>query len=136
MTYQAPPPYGQPQTYGETQPRPGSGMAITALVLGVLALLTCWTVVGGILLGLVAVVLGIVALSKIKRGRASGKPMAIIGIITGALALLAAVALIAVGASILNSESGQNLQDCLADAGTDADAQAECQQEFQEELMD
>src|SRR5688572_28977722 len=129
MTYQAPPPYSN------TQPsRGGSGLAITALVLGVLALLSSWTVVGGILLGLGAVIVGFVALSKIKQGRAGGKVTAIIGIITGALGLLAAVALIAIGASLLNSESGQNLQDCLEDAGNDQEAQAECQREFQDEL--
>ena len=128
MTYEAPPPYGQPQASRS------SGMAITALVLGVLALLTCWTVVGGIFLGLVAIILGLIALSRIKQGRAGGRAMAIIGIITGALGLIIAVGLIALGASLLNSDSGKNLQDCLADAGNDANAQAECQREFQEEL--
>ena len=130
MTYQAPPPYGhQPQ-----QNTGGSGMAITALVLGVLALLTCWTVVGGILLGLAAIILGFIALSKIKQGRAGGKAMAIIGIVTGVLGLVISVGLIALGASLLNSDTGQNLQDCLQDAGQDEAAQAECQREFQEEL--
>ena len=129
MTYQAPPPYGQ------TQPsRGGSGLAITALVLGVLALLSSWTVVGGILLGLGAVILGFIALSKIRQGRAGGKAMAIIGIITGALGLVIAVGLIALGASLLNSDSAKNLRDCLEDAGDDANAQAECQREFQDEL--
>jgi hypothetical protein len=129
MTYEAPPPYAQSQPS-----RGGSGMAITSLVLGVLALLSSWTVIGGILLGLAAVILGLIALSKIKRGQAGGKAMAIIGIIAGALGLIIAVALIAIGASLLNSESGQNLQDCLEDAGNDQEAQAQCQREFQEEL--
>jgi hypothetical protein len=109
-------------------------MAITALVLGVLALLSSWTVVGGILLGLAAIIVGLIALTKIRQGRADGKAMAIIGIITGALGLVVAVGLIAIGASLLNSETGQNLQDCLEDAGNDQQAQAECQREFQEEL--
>jgi Domain of unknown function (DUF4190) len=131
MTYQAPPPYGQPQPQ---QHRGGSGMAITALVLGVLALLTCWTVVGGIFLGLVAIILGFIASSRAKHGRAGGRAMAIIGIVTGALGLVISIGLIALGASLLNSDTGQNLQDCLQDAGQDETAQAECQREFQEEL--
>ncbi len=130
MTYQPPPSYAQ----NEPADRGGSGMAITALVVGIVALLGSWTVVGGILLGLAAVIVGLIALVKIKQGRAGGKVMAIIGIVAGALGLVIGVGLIAIGASILNSESGKNLQDCLADAGNDQDAQDQCQRDFQDEL--
>ena len=130
MTYhQAPGPY-------ETQPRRGgSGLAIAALVLGVLALITCWTVIGGILFGLIAVVLGVVALSKARRGLAGGRGMAIAGIVTGALGLVLAIALVSFGLSLLNSDSGQQLQECVEDAGNDAAARAQCEREFQEELQ-
>ncbi len=128
MTYEAAP------SYYQTQPRRGSGMAIAALVLGVLALLTCWTVIGGILLGVIAVVLGLVALSRIRKGLAEGKVMAVIGIVTGVLGVVLAIALIALSVSLLNSDSGQNLQDCLQDAGNDTAAQAQCQREFQDDL--
>ena len=131
MTYQAPPPYAENQPHSNTG---GSGMAITALVLGVLALLSSWTVIGGILLGLAAVIVGLIALSKIRQRRASGKAMAIIGIITGVLGLAVSVGLIAIGASLLNSESGKNLQDCLEDAGNDQQAQTQCERDFQDEL--
>lgn len=130
MTYEAPPPYAQNPPHNSA----GSGMAITALVLGVLALLSSWTVIGGILLGLAAVIVGLLALSRIKQGRAGGKAMAIIGIVTGVLGLAVSVGLIAIGASLLNSESGKNLQDCLENAGDDQQAQAECQRDFQDEL--
>lgn len=58
------------------QPKPSSALAITALVLTILGLLTAIFIVGG-LLGLVGLVLAIVALAKIKKGNASGKGMAI-----------------------------------------------------------
>ena len=47
--------------------------------------------------GLVAVVLGAVALTQIKRNpqQYSGKPIALIGLITGGIALLVSLALIA-----------------------------------------
>ena len=130
MTYAPTPGHG----YGMQPQRRSSGLAIAALVCGVLALLSSWTVIGGILLGLIAVVLGIVALSRVKRGLAAGRGMAIAGIVTGILGTVLAIALIAVGVSLLNSDAGQQLQDCLADAGNDDAAVAECQRQYQEDL--
>ena len=129
MTYAPTPGYG----YAQPQRR-SSGLAIAALVCGVLALLSSWTVIGGILLGIIAVVLGFVALSRAKRGLAAGRGMAITGIVTGVLGAILAVALIAVGVSLLNSDAGQQLQDCLRDAGNDEAAVAQCQREYQDDL--
>lgn len=90
------PPYGGP-SYG--QPRPASekrGLAIAALVLGILALLGAWIPflnVGSIVLGLVGLVLGIVAIAKVSKGEAGGKVMAMVG---AALCVLAIVLSIAV----------------------------------------
>jgi lysylphosphatidylglycerol synthetase-like protein (DUF2156 family) len=109
-------------------------MAIAALVLGVLALLLCWTVIGGILLGLIAVVLGIVAAVRAGKGRAQGKGLAITGAVLGAIGLILSGVLVAVGVSLLNSESGQNLQDCLQDAGDDQAQVEQCQREFNDDL--
>ncbi len=130
MTYDPAPGY-----YQQQQPaRGGSGMAIAALVLGLFAVLTSLTVVGGVLLGLAAVVLGFVALRRIKRGLAGGRVMAIIGIIAGLIGIALSIALVAAGLSLLNSESGQDLQACLREAGTDEAAQAQCQRDFAEDL--
>lgn len=62
---------------------PGSGLAITSMVLGILALLTGFIFIGT-LLGIVAIVLGGISLGK----RLGGKSMAITGIITGAIGVL------------------------------------------------
>ena len=129
MTYAPTPGYGYPQPQ-----RRSSGLAIAALVCGVLALLSSWTVIGGILLGAVAVILGFVALARVKRGLAAGRGLAIAGIITGILGTVLAIALIAVGVSLLNSDAGQRLQDCLSDAGNDDAAIAQCQREYQDDL--
>ena len=130
MTYEPAP------SYYQTQPRRGgSGLAIAALVLGVLAVLTSWTVVGGILLGLIAVVLGFMALSRAKRGLAGGRAMAIIGVITGILGIVLSVALISIGVSLLNSEPVKDLQECLREAGNDEAAQAACERQAREDLQ-
>ena len=64
-----------------------SGAAVASLVLGVAGLLLCFTIV----LSIVAVVLGIVALGAIDRrpGVLTGRGMAVTGIVTGAIGLVA-----------------------------------------------
>lgn len=72
---------------------PSQGMAIASLVCGILALLGCcfWPVGGP--LALVAIVLGHIAISKVKRqpDRFGGKGMATGGLITGYLGLIGAI---------------------------------------------
>lgn len=125
--------YGQ-QPYGHEQPKGGKGLAIGALVTGVLALLLCWTVFGGILLGLVALVLGLIGASRAKKGRASGRGLAITGAVIGVVGLLISIAFIVLGVAFLNSDSGRNLTECLSNAGEDQQAVEQCQRDFQDEL--
>jgi len=101
-------------------------------VLGILALVTCWTVVGGIVLGIVAIVLGVLGRGRAKRGEADNGGLATAGLVLGALGLLASLGLLAVGASLLNSPEGQQLQDCLKAAGNDQAQVQQCQNEFQQ----
>jgi hypothetical protein len=121
--------------HGTQRSSGGSGLAITALVLGVLALVSSWTIIGGVLLGLGAIIVGLIALTRIKQGRAEGRAMAIIGIVAAVIGLLVAIGLIVLGVSFLNSDTGQNLQDCLERAGDDEAAQTQCERDFREELQ-
>jgi hypothetical protein len=79
----------QPYPYQPPGPRPAQGLAITALVLGIVALVTGWIPGWGVLVGLAAIVFGIIALAK-----RQGKGMAIGGIVTGVLGLLSSVLII------------------------------------------
>ena len=112
----------------------GSGLAIAALVLGILALVTCFTVVGGVVLGLLAIIFGIIAVRGANRGVRTGKGMAIGGIVTGALGLVLAIVLIAVGVSILNSPAGKNLRSCLEKAHSDQQAVNRCQDRYRDQV--
>jgi O-antigen ligase len=109
-------------------------MATAALVLGILALITSWTVIGGILLGLLAVIFGIVGLRRANRGLALGRGRAIAGIILGLLGIVVAGLLIAVGVSLFNSDEGRNLRDCLNDAGNNQTQIQQCQDEFRDQV--
>ncbi len=66
----------------QTHPK-SNGIAITALVVGIIAFLSGWIPVWGLLVGIAAVVFGIVGLKK-----SQNKGMSITGIVTGGLALL------------------------------------------------
>ena len=72
------------------QPNPSAALAITALVLGILAFLISFIPILGWLLGIGAVVCGAIGLSKIKKQLASGKGMAITGIVLGSIGFVAA----------------------------------------------
>src|SRR5665213_3215703 len=60
-------------TYGTPATGVRNGLGTTALVLGVIAVVLSWTVVGGIILGVLAVVFGIVGRGRAKRGEATNR---------------------------------------------------------------
>ena len=126
-------PYGQ-QPYGSGH---GSrnGFGIAALVLGILALLTGLFVIGG-LLGIAAIVLGVLGRGRAKRGQATNGGMALAGIILGVLGLLLSVLVVVGAASLFNSEQFSNLTECLQEAGSDTAAQQDCQRQFEEGVLD
>lgn len=100
--YQQPSPYaGYPQ--GPYRgPQPGKGMAITSLVFGIIAVVLCLIPFIGfisIIGGLVAVVVGIIALAKKKPGRG----MSIAGVIMGALGLIIAIIVTVVSIMFINA---------------------------------
>jgi len=77
------------------KPAKTSGMALTAMILGILAIpLGCFGV--GIVLGIVAMIMGIISLNAINRNpeQQGGKGYAITGIVTGALSLVLVVPLL------------------------------------------
>ncbi len=122
-----------PQQGGyQEQPARGKGLAVAALVVGVLALLSSLTVVGGIVLGIIGLVLGVIASGKAKRGQASGRGMAVVGIVLSILGILTSVLLVVGALTFLNSETGQNLKDCLEQAGSDQAAVDECTNTLQD----
>jgi hypothetical protein len=75
---------------------PGTdGVAVAALIVGILAILVSWIPVVGALAGIIALVLGLVGRSRIKKSGANGNGMAVTGIATGAVAIAINVAIIA-----------------------------------------
>lgn len=105
------PQYGQPQ-YGQQPygyPQPGypqagtNGMAIGALVTGLSSLPALFACGLGAISGIVAIILGVIALNQLKTNPQGGKGMAIGGIASGGVAIFLAIAYWVVVAILANS---------------------------------
>ena len=122
-------PYGTPPTGAKR-----NGLGVAALVLGVLAVLTCFTVVVGFVLGLLAIVFGVIGRGRAKRGEADNGGVATAGLVLGAIGLVLSIAIgVALGSAVgnlIDSPEGKQLQDCLAQAGGDQARARACQDEF------
>ena len=92
----AEPPFTQGWHPGYAPPAtaaPPTGFAVAALILGLIALLLFWTVVGGLVLGILAIVFGAVALNGSSSGvHRVGRGKALSGLVTGVVAVAASVA--------------------------------------------
>ncbi|MFI5762936.1 DUF4190 domain-containing protein [Streptomyces sp. NPDC051563] len=107
------PPYGGQPAYGGYPGYPGypgyapksNGFGITALVLGIIAVVSCYF---GLLFGVPAVIFGVLARGKAKRGEADNGGMALAGIITGAVGIVISCVFIALFIFIGMSENGDS----------------------------
>jgi hypothetical protein len=103
-----------------SQPQP-NGLAIAALICGIIALLLSWIPVINflaIILGIAAVVTGIMGLRRAGDPRYGQRGLAVGGLVTGGLALVVAIAMLAFFVSIFG----------------DADVRDELFEEFEREL--
>lgn len=119
-------PYGQS---GGMAAAPRNGLGIAALVLGIIGALLFWTVIGGLVLGLLALIFGIIGYRRTRRGEATNGAMSIIGAILGTLAFIASGVILAAGISLFNSHDFKNLQDCVKHAHTQS-AQQQCRNDY------
>ena len=119
------PQQGYPQGYGEPQRPQRNGLGITALVLGILSIVPGFFYFG-VVLGIIAAVLGFLGLQRVKRGEANNRGVAIGGIVTGVIGFLAAAAFTAITVVFVQSDLGQ----CLLDAGNDQAAVQQCNEQF------
>jgi hypothetical protein len=71
-------------------------LAVAALVCGVLGILFFWCGFIGLPLGIAGVVLGLMAMNKVKQGTGSGRGMALAGLVCGGLAVVLSIVWIVV----------------------------------------
>lgn len=133
-------PVGAQESSWGTAPAPvrgTNGLAVAALVIGILGLVFFWTIIGGALGGILAIIFGILGIRRSSTVLA-GKGMSIAGIVTGALGLIGAIVAGVAGAWIINLVFGEMAEfeerhpECVT-SGT-VDPTADCQQLFEEFL--
>jgi len=134
MTSYPPPP---PQPYsGFTPPPTGprNGLGIATLALAIIGLVFCWTVVGGVILGLSAVIIGFVARGRITRGEATNGGIAVAGIVLGFLAIIVSLVFIPIWIGVFDAVGGTGYVDCLSKAGSDDKAIHQCADQFRDRV--
>jgi hypothetical protein len=128
--------WGQPSA---GQPPAGNdGMAVAALVIGILSLLIAWIPFIGVLGavgGIVAAILGFVARGRIKRTGRAGRGMATGGIVTGIVAIVLGivitVGLFALGGNLFG-ETFRSYAECIQETG---DEQF-CEEQLEQDVFD
>jgi hypothetical protein len=130
-----PPPPPQPYAgYTPPQAAPKNGLGIAALVIAIFGLVFCWTIVGGIILGLCALIIGFLARGRVKRGEATNGGVATAGIVLGVLAIIVSLVFIPIWVGIFNEVGGSDYLDCLNNSGNDQRAIEQCAEQFRDHL--
>lgn len=101
------------------------GFAVTALVLGIVAIMGSWipfVSIGSALIGVVGLVFGIIAVVKAAKGTAGGKVMAIVGTTLSVLAVVFAMLSTSAGAKALDETLDEVNADLATVANTTPDS--------------
>ena len=123
--YPAPPPMPYAtQSPPAVAPRNGLGMA--ALVIAIVGLLLCFTIVGGVLLGIAAVVMGFMGRGRVKQGEANNGGVALAGVVLGFLSIVAGLVFIPIYYYLVSETGFVDFYDCMTKAGNDQAAQQQC----------
>jgi hypothetical protein len=107
-----------------TGPRNGTGNA--ALAVAIAGLFLCWSVVGGIVCGVVAVILGFLGRGRAARREANNGGIATAGIALGVVAVVASVAFAVIWTFAWRDAGGTDYLDCAVRAGKDQKAVESC----------
>jgi hypothetical protein len=123
------------EAYAGQAPRPAAprnGLGIAALVLAIIGLLFCWSVAGGVILGVVAVSVGFTGRGRVKWGEATNGGVAMAGIVLGFLSIIAGLVCIVLwfGPFKQTGEQTHDLVNCMAKAFNNADAEQQCRDQF------
>lgn len=130
-----PPPPPQPYA-GYTPPPAGprNGLGVAALVVAIVGLVSSFTVAGGVVLGIVAVIIGFAARGRVKRGEADNGGIALAGVILGFVAIIVGLIFIVVYVNAFKDTGIGDYFDCLSKAGPDQTAQRLCENQFRQSV--
>lgn len=113
---------------------PRNGFGVAALVVAILALVGSCSVIGGIGLGIAAVILGLAGRGRAKRGEATNGGVALAGVIIGGIAVIAGLAFVAFWVGLVNQVGAREYIDCLQRAGQDQKQIQQCSNRFRQSV--
>lgn len=119
-----------PMPYSTQSPPPialRNGLGMAALVMAIVGLLLCFTVVGGVVLGIAAVVMGFMGRGRVKRGEANNGGVAIAGVVLGFLSIVAGLVFIAIYVYLSRQTGFVDFYDCMTKTSNDPAAQQQCE---------
>jgi membrane-bound ClpP family serine protease len=121
-----------------TAPARQNGLGTTGMVLGIVALVLVVLILFsplGVLLGLAAVIFGILGIGRVNRGEADNRGQAVTGIVTGALALVVGLFFaISVGTFFATHVNDFNRFGRCMDDATNSQAREDCARELANDL--
>ncbi len=105
---------------------PRNGLGVASLVVAIVALALVWSVVGGVVLGLIAAGIGAAAHRRARRGIADNGGVAVTGMVLGFVAILIGPIFIPVWLGLWNVIGGDDFVDCMKSAAGNHALQHEC----------
>lgn len=121
--------HGYQQGYQQGYGQPRNGLGIAALVVGIISLLVAWIPfigLAGALGGIIAIILGVMGLGRVRRGEATNRGMNIAGIVLGAIALILGIVTTVAGASFVARFFDEDVQACVEQYTGDQGALEQC----------
>ena len=126
-----------PMSYGNYPVAPvlRNGLGVTALVVAIFALLLSITVAGGVVLGVIAVVIGFFGRARIRRSEADNPGVTLAGMILGVLAIVIGLLFVPFfWVPVFKQVGASDYVDCLQQAGQDPTKAQECSDELRQSL--
>jgi len=125
-----------PHPYAAHPPPPSTprnSLGTSALLVAILGLVFCWSVVGGVVCGVVAVVLGFSGHGRAKRGEADNGVVAMAGLALGALAVVVSLAVIGIWVRVYTEVDVPGYADCISSV-SDAQGADECAEALEKRI--
>ncbi|HEU0192327.1 MAG TPA: DUF4190 domain-containing protein [Mycobacterium sp.] len=94
------------------------------------------SVLGGVVLGVVAVVLGFAGRARANRGEADNGGVAVAGVVLGFLAVVTGIAFVVIYFSLFKSAGGDQYLHCMENAGSDRARQQKCTDQLRDQVGD
>jgi hypothetical protein len=107
-----------------------------ALVVAIAGLVFCWSVVGGIACGVVAIILGLLGRGRATRGEADNGGIATAGTALGLVAIVVSVAFAVIWAYAWRDAGGTDYLDCAVRAGNDQKAIQACTDKWLNDIQE